>query len=113
MRQKALHSTGVKPTFRFGSFSSLKVGSGQNMRISNFATHQHNCHRNEVNISGCLCMKQHRMDAQMHHHSSYKHSGQCCADQEANSQGAPNMVKQKYNSSYGITKLHVDNFLYL
>jgi hypothetical protein len=35
------------------------------------------------------------------------------ADQEANSQGAPNMVKQKYNSSYGITKLHVDNFLHL
>jgi hypothetical protein len=23
------------------------------------------------------------------------------------------MVKQKYNSNYGITKLHVDNFLHL
>jgi hypothetical protein len=23
------------------------------------------------------------------------------------------MVKQKYNSTYGITKLHVDNFMYL
>jgi hypothetical protein len=30
-----------------------------------------------------------------------------------NSQGTLNMVKQKYNSSYGITKLHVDNFMYL
>jgi len=30
-----------------------------------------------------------------------------------NSQGAPNMVKQKHNSSYGIIKLHVGNVLYL
>jgi hypothetical protein len=30
-----------------------------------------------------------------------------------NSQGAPNMVKQKHNSSYGITKLHAGNVLYL
>jgi hypothetical protein len=30
-----------------------------------------------------------------------------------NSQGAPNMVKQKHNSSYGITKLPAGNVLYL
>jgi hypothetical protein len=29
------------------------------------------------------------------------------------SHDAPNMVKQKYNSNYGITKFHVDNIMYL